>query len=274
VKICKKFKKPCIFSPHGFIHTKKNYIFKIIHDLTIGKIIKNANICTALTQLDYKDYKRLGVKNEKIVDLPNGVHLEEFSKKNNKEILKFKKNFNLGNKNIISVGRLHKSKGLKYIIESIRNLDVNLIIVGKDAGYKKELEKLVEKLELKKHVIFTGPLEDKNLINAYKSCNLSVLFSEWEGFGIVAIESLAAGTPVIVSDRGALPYLIKNNENGIVVKFKDVDELKEKISELLNNNKKRENLIKNGKILAKKYSWENIVRKTEKIYSEQVKNAK
>ena len=51
-------KKPVVFTPHGFIHTKKNYFFKIIHDLTIGRFIKYAKICTALTKLDFKEYKK------------------------------------------------------------------------------------------------------------------------------------------------------------------------------------------------------------------------
>ena len=81
---------------------------------------------------------------------------------------------------------------------------------------RKILEEGVEK-----KVVFVGSLKDNGLISMYHASEMFVLFSEWEGFGIVVIEAMAAGKPVIVSNRGSLPYLVTNKKNGLIVKFKE-----------------------------------------------------
>lgn len=265
-------KKPTIFSPHGFVHTKKNNFAKVLHDLTIGKFLRKANICTALTKLDFDEYYKLGVKKENIVEIPNGVDFKEFKKPKDKDIHNLKKKYNLDNKILLYVGRIHESKGLQYVIESIKDLECKLLIVGPDGGYKKVLQEKISKLKMENRVIFAGKVSDKELIISYFASDIFVLFSEWEGFGIVVIEAMATGLPVISSDRGALPFLVKNNFNGEVVKFKDVKELRIAISKLLKNKNKIINLGKNAKSFSRDFSWENIVKRYEIIYKNSLDN--
>ena len=257
-------KIPIIFSPHGFIHTKKNYFFKIIHDITFGRFVKRANLCTALTKLDFGEYEKLGVKKEKIVEIPNGVDVEKFSKSKKYDSKKF-------GDFILYVGRIHESKGLQYVLEAIKKLDTKLVIVGKDAGYKQDLMEKSKKLGIEKKLIFLGGIVDEDLIKLYKSSKIFVLFSEWEGFGIVVVEAMAAGKPIIVSNRGSLPHIVNNKKEGFVVKFKDVKELHKRIEQLLNDNKLCKNMGIEGKKTSKKYEWKNIVKKYEEIYNAQIK---
>lgn len=256
-------KKPLIFSPHGFIHTKKNLIFKKIHDLTLGKFVRKANYCTALTNLDFGEYKRLGVKQEKIIKIPNGVDINRFSKNNKKEIAEIKKKYG---KFILYVGRIHESKGLQYVIEAIKNINVKLLIVGKDSGYKKDLERIADSMNIRDKILFAGGINDERIVSFYGASEAFVLFSEWEGFGIVAIEAMATGKPVIVSDRGSLPYLVKDDKQGFVVEFKNVGKLKKKIEEVLSNKKLQIRMGKEGIKTSKNYDWENIVKEYEQIY--------
>jgi glycosyltransferase involved in cell wall biosynthesis len=257
---------PLIFSPHGFIHTKKNMFFKKIHDKSFGRLIKKADMCTALTKLDYNFYNKLGVEKNKILDLPNGIDIEKFSKNDKNIVSQFKKKFGIKKDFLLYVGRIHESKGLQYVVDAIKSLDIQLIIIGTDSGYKESLEKKIRMLNLQNKIKFIGPLEERYLISAYKSCKAFVLFSEWEGFGIVVIEAMAAGKPVIVSNRGSLPHLVKDGKNGIVVKFKDVKDLKDKIKFILENEKEAKKIAKKGKEFSKDYSWKKIINKLEKIY--------
>ncbi|MCX6749289.1 MAG: glycosyltransferase family 4 protein [Candidatus Pacearchaeota archaeon] len=264
-------KLPTIFTPHGFIHTKKNYLFKIIHDLTVGRLIKNATQLTALTKLDFENYKKLGVEKEKITEVPNGVDIKKFSKITRKGVSKFKKKYGLL-KTVLFVGRIHESKGIQYLIEAIKDIDCKLMIIGEDVGYKKELEKKIKNLNLEKKVIFTGHLEEKEKITAYKACDIFVLFSEWEGFGITVIEAMAAGKPVIVSNRGSLPFLVKDKKEGFVIPFKNVNILRGKIKFLLGKNKIAGKMGKSGAEEVKKYDWESVVSRYLEVYKKAQRN--
>ena len=266
-------KLPVIFTPHGFIHTKRNYFFKVIHDITLGKWIRKADRLTALTKLDFIDYKKLGISKEKVIEIPNGVDVKEFSKGTKKEVDKFKKKYGLS-KTVLFVGRIHESKGLQYVIEAIKNIDCKLLIIGEDAGYKKELERKIRDIGIGDKVIFMGHLEDKDKIAAYHSCDLFVLFSEWEGFGITVIESMAAGKPVIVSDRGSLPFLVGNGKEGFIVPFKDIDNLKKRMKFLLEENKISKQIGLKGLKKSRKYDWKNIVNNYLKAYKSAIKEFK
>ncbi len=256
-------KIPLVFSPHGFIHTKKNYLFKKIHDLTIGRVIQKANYCTALTKLDFQDYKNLGVKKEKIIELANGVDLNRFSKRNKKEIHGLEKKF--GNF-ALYVGRIHKSKGLSYVLKAIKNIDISLVVVGKDAGYKNELEKLSRELGIQKKIFFVGGVPDDKLVSFYQAAKMFILFSGWEGFGIVAIEAMAAKIPVIASNMGSLPYIIKNKKTGFIIPYQNIAMLRSKIEELLNDKELRKNMGENGNKEVRKYEWKILIKKYERLY--------
>jgi glycosyltransferase involved in cell wall biosynthesis len=259
-------KKPTVFSPHGFIHTKKNNVAKKIHDFTIGRFLKKASVCTALTKLDFNEYAKLGVKKDDIIEIPNGVDVEKYTNPNKKGIEDFKKKHNLDRNTILYVGRIHESKGLQYVIESIKDIDCKLLIVGPDGGYRKVLRKKAEELKILDKIIFLGRVSDEDLILSYFSSDLFVLFSEWEGFGIVAIEAMAAGLPVISSDRGALPFLVKNDFNGEIVEFKNIVKLREAIVNLVKDKKKILLLGQKAKRFSGDYSWEKIVKQYENLY--------
>lgn len=261
-----KNKKPMIYSAQGFFH-KKNFI-KEMYDLIFGRLLKNATFCTALTQLEEKHLlKKFGIEKEKIKIFPGGTDLKNLKKPSSKEISSFKKKYGLTKRVLIYVGRIHASKGIQKVIEAIKDIDCQFLIVGKDAGFKESLVKQAKELEISSKVIFTDAISDKDLITAYFSSDAFVLYSDWEGFGIVVIEAMATGLPVVVSNNGALPYLVKDGKNGFIAKEKV--ELKEKIEKALGENIA---IIKNGKSFASSFDWEIINKNAEKIYIEAIKN--
>jgi glycosyltransferase involved in cell wall biosynthesis len=264
-------KIPTIFTPHGFIHTKKNMMAKRIHDVIMKRVIQKADFCTMLTQLDKKDYERLGVEKKRLVEIPNGVNTKKYTNVSKTESENFKRKYNIKDNTILTVGRVHKSKGIQYILDAIKDLDCNLLVVGPDGGYKEELEKQIEEYSIRERIIFTGPVSNEELVAAYNVADIFVLASEWEGFGLVAIEAMASGTPVITSNRGALPYLINNNKNGFLIEYKDIEQLKNKIKYLLSNKVKQKNFITEGKKTAQKYDWKSIIKLNINMYKEAMK---
>jgi len=149
-------------------------------------------------------------------------------------------------------------------------LDFNFIIAGRDADLSERIRDRVNELDISKRVKLLGEVSDKQLAEIYSLADAFVLFSAWEGFGIVVIEAMASGLPVIVSDRGSLPTLVKNGENGLIAKFPDVDGLRDKI-ELLFSDKRLENKIrKNGLKFVKNFEYSNVAKRFESLYYEAI----
>jgi len=264
-------KKPIIYSPQGFFHDKKNSFFKKMYNLIFKGRLRFATFSTGLTENDYKTFESLGIARESVRIIPCGIETEKFREVNKKNILKFKRKYGLSKKTLLYVGRIHESKGLQYVIKSIKDIDCKLLVVGYDAGFKKDLTHLIEKLDLGDKVIFTGKLGDEDLARAYFSSDAFVLFSEWEGFGIVVLEAMASGLPVIVSDRGALPTLIKNRENGLIAKFPNVKELEKQIKLLFENKKLNQKIKKSGQIFVKNFKYPKISKQYRKLYEKAIK---
>jgi glycosyltransferase involved in cell wall biosynthesis len=263
-------KKPLIYTAHGFFHSSKGGKVKKLYNkwfkLKKGKI----EFFTALTELEKKQYLKLGVKKNKIKILPNWVDLKKFQhKKDKKYIDKLFKNSK--NKTLLFVGRLHESKGIQYALKAIKNLEINFLVVGRDAGYKKYLDQIIEKNNLKEKVKIIEGISEKDLMKTYNSSDFFVLFSEWEGFGIVVLEAMASKLPVIVSNRGALPLLIKDNENGLISEFPSIKSLKNKLTKIIEDEKLRKKIIKNSVEFVKKFNTPKIIKEYEELYKNAIK---
>lgn len=249
-----KGKLPMIYTAHGFFHKKS--LIKRIHDFFLGGLLKNATRVTALSELEKREYQRLGIELDKIKILPNWINFSKFEKSK------------LGGKKVLYVGRIHESKGLQYVLDAVKGLDCEIEIVGRDAGYQRDLEKKIGEEGLREKVKISNNISDKELLKKYSSSDLFVLFSEWEGFGVVVLEAMASGLPVVVSDRGALPILVRDKENGFVVPFRDVSKLRENIEKVLESKDLRKKISKNNLRKAKEYDEKKIVKGYEGLYKE------
>jgi len=132
-------KKPLIYTAYGFFHTKKHKIMKEAYNLFFKHLKKNF-LCTALTEIEYNQYRELKIPKDKIKILPIGIDFKKLQ-------IKKKHNFFENKRYLIYVGRIHKSKGIQHILKAIEGQNLNLLIVGKDAGYKDEIKRLIKKYQ-------------------------------------------------------------------------------------------------------------------------------
>jgi len=260
-----KDKIPIVFTSHGFFHSKKAKIFKFFDRRILKKGFRNVRFANALTKAEFDEYNNFGISNERIVEIPNGIDLKKF-KKDDGDVEDLRKKYGLGDKVVLYVGRIHESKGLGFLVRAVEDIDCQVLIVGRDGGYRKELESLAERLGIQDRIIFTGGVSEKDLISSYFASDVFVLPSQHEGFGIVVIEAMAAGLPVIVSDRGSLPYIVKDGVDGFVLKYGDVEELKKGMKKLLGDKDLGRKFGKEGGKSVKKYDWDRVVEKYERIY--------
>ena len=206
------------------------------------------------------------IPKKKLTIIPNGVDLSKFKIKKTKR----KKN------EIFYVGRLIYYKGLDVLIKAMQkvvkeNPKAHLSIGG-SGELKEELEQLTKELGLKKNITFLGRISDKEMEKRFNESSVFVLPSvhRSEAFGIVILESMAAGCPVITTDISGTIHAA--GDTGIIVKNKNINDLAKAITKVLKNEKLQKQMSEKGLKHVKKFQWKNIAEMTEKVYKKVLKN--
>lgn len=212
-----------------------------------------------------------GFKPEELQVIHNGMPLQRYEQWSTERVEELKLKYNIKPDDIV-VGCVSRYKRQEFILEAMAILnrpDIKIMFVGID---QEILQPHLEKFQLKNEIIFTGPVEDADVLNYYKLFTLNVLASTMDGFGLVLLEAFAMECPVIASDFGGIKDLIKEDETGMLFPNHDLSVLAAKIDLLINNEDLRQKFIKAGKILVKKFSIENTITNYEKFYSSFVNN--
>lgn len=166
----------------------------------------------------------------------------------------------------ISAGSLIYGKGMDILIKAfstIKRKDVKLIIMG-DGPKRNELSKLAEKLGCMNQIIFHGSYVRKDLSKFFKESDCFVLASRLETFGVVYIEALASGLPIIATKCGG-PEIFTNETNGLLVPVEDIDSLAKAMEHMILNIN-RYNLEEISKYAYKEFSPNNIATKIFNLY--------
>jgi len=217
----------------------------------------------------------LGLPQEKIHVVHPGVDIEKFGKSDGNYLRK-KYKIPEDKKIIGFVGRLSTGKGPQYLIEAARNLkNAYIILVGPNPnpktsgilGIEDILRKSVKNYGMEDRVIFAGKIKDEEVPLYYDSFDIFCLPSISEGFGMSIAEALAAGKPVIAFNITAIPEIVKDGYNGLLAKPRDVNDLKDKLESLINDENLYEKLRANARISIARYTWENSYKKLMEVYS-------
>lgn len=174
-----------------------------------------------------------------------------------------------GKQVLLSVGRLEREKGFQYNLEALgilKDQHPNLVylLVG-DGAYRSKLEELVQSLDLEDRVIFAGFQPRENVGAYYANSHVFSMPSKDESFGIVYLEAMAAGLPVIGGQGEGIAPLLEENVLGRLVKHGDTADLATQISELLDPMVAAE-LSERGKVVAGRFTWQDSADKLVKVY--------
>ena len=189
------------------------------------------------------------------------------------------------NRMILFVGRIEPLKGVDTLIKAMSCLDMSLtnreqpvplaIIGGEpdvDPNDMSEemtrLQKMCDDLCMGNMVLFLGKRAQDTLPYYYSAAEVLVMPSLYESFGMVALEAMACGTPVIASEVGGLGYLVQDGVTGYTIPDSDPGMLCEKLSKLLGDNDLRSAMGKRAADYAKEYAWEKITSAIVKVYEE------
>ena len=163
-------------------------------------------------------------------------------------------------------------KGLRFLMEAVAELrktrEIELVIVGEPMhnGYT---QGLMRSLKLEDCARYTGKIDTKELVNYYSSATMLVVPSQYEGFGLPAVEAMACGTPVISTTAGALPEVV--GDAGILIPAGDTRAIIESVTALLDDENRRRELGEKGRQrVARLFNWDNTARETADYYKEAI----
>ncbi|MGE5396169.1 MAG: glycosyltransferase family 4 protein [Chitinophagales bacterium] len=207
---------------------------------------------------------------DKLVHIPNGVHPSRI--RNRKIPDGFRNRFALPYEKIVYfVGRLVREKGVHVLIDAALKIltycpDAKFVIAG-TGPYEGYLRNKAHDLGLGNKMLFTGYLNDEDRDILYLIADAAVFPSLYEPFGIVALEAMAAGTPVIVSDSGGLTETVSNNIDGLLCIAGSSNSLADRILEVLHNQVLAKRLSDAAyKKVIEQYDWRIIAGKTIEVY--------
>jgi len=234
-----------ICTPLYHINPYADYIFYPSYQ----QILKNSSAIIACTNLEKKFYQKFGIDKKKIHIIPPGINPSNYK---NVNVKKFKTKYNIHESSpiLLFMGRKTHEKGvfntiyaLKYLIKKFK--DIKIIIAGPSTeSYNSFFDKLPSKI--KEHIIDLGIVNKETKANVFASCDVFILPSIDDAFGIVYLEAWLFKKPVIGALNGNVEGLIENNYDGYLIPFNDVKALASKIEDLLLNENKRRNFGQNG----------------------------
>ena len=241
-RVSKKLKIPFVISDQGGLTThpflnESGIFLKILYKIQnflIKYMINDAAAISVANEYEKNIFLNLN-KTSKLKIIRNGINLKSLVSKTD-----FRTKYKINNKFMLFVGRFSKSKGIETLIHAFNILknenkfpDTRLIIMGVDFGYEKDMDNLIQSLNLSEKIIVIKNPPREDVISAYGESEFLILPSKWELSPLVPLESFAFKKPVISTKSHGIPFTVQDNENGILVEPDNPEQLAKAITKLL-----------------------------------------
>jgi glycosyltransferase involved in cell wall biosynthesis len=275
----KRAKIPYILQANGsLLPFFQKIIIKKIFDLFVGnKILNDAEAVLSLTKSESREYEMMGVSPKKIKIIPNSIDPYEYDDLISKGEFRTKYHISDHKKIILFLGRIHKIKGIDFLLEGFNKLcdernDVLLTIVGPDDGYKSVLEQVINGFDIRDKVIFTGILTGDEKIAALYDANMLVQTSIYERGPGSPFEAVLCGTPIIVTKNTGAGDIVEKINAGFLVDYGDVKGLKDLMEEIINEPQRAQEKTEAAKnYIINNLNWKVGIKEYENIYQEVIR---
>ena len=272
----KRAGKPYIVTVHGSLDPwclKYKGLKKGIYAALIQRrILNEAAAIHAITEEEAEDIRAFGIV-APILVIPNGIDPAEFQALPSPEEMDSIYPELKGKKVLLFLGRIHQKKGLDILARAFGQIarsrkDLHLLIVGPDNdNYRSQVERLLESEGVLDLTTFTGMLAEREKLAAWSRADVCVIPSYSEVRTIVALEAMACGLPVIITQQCHFPEVVEANA-GIVIEPK-ADQLADALNELLDNSKLCEEMGENGRrLIMDKFTWDKIADQMIQLYED------
>lgn len=274
LQLARAYQVPVVFTYHTQYEKYIHYLpfpEKWTAELAVRLSTRFANSCDAVIAPSRDIRQQLlerGVQ-VPIHVLPTGVDLQRF-RGGDPAFLRTRFGLPAACPLLLTVSRLAKEKNIDFLLEAFarlraRGTEARFVIVGQGDA-EKSLRERARELGVEGEVIFAGELRGKQLVSAYKSADVFVFASTTETQGLVVLEAMVCGKPVVAVDAPGVRDFVEESKNGFRVKEGDLDSFVGYISRLLNDSAMRSALGQYAKKSSRKWSLSETVRKLERLY--------
>ena len=268
MKIKHIYQKPLIVTIHGQDLYETFYINKSCKIALFNVFKKSDRIILVSKKLKEISDNNVGFANKSTV-ISNGVAVNNILKEKNIILGKSTLDYRI----ILSVSYLITRKAIDFNLKAIAQLinkypNLKYLIIG-DGPEMRHLKELSNNLKINEHVEFLGQLSHENVLTYMAKADIFSLPSWDEAFGVVYIEAMAHGKPVIGCQEEGIEDFVMQGKTGLLVKPKDVDSLTEALDFLLNNPNEAKTMGERArKVVLKNYTWEKNAKKTIEVYNQ------
>ena len=266
---------PLVSTIHATEYGRRGGVFsdynRMIHEIEVWLGSESKRVICCSHFMAEQVNKVLAVPYEKIRVIPNGIDPAIFT--NLKGVGEVRSRFaERGEKLVLFVGRLVVEKGVHVLLDAIpkvlQKVEAKFVIAG-DGYLRSEVVKRVAERGLGGKVHVTGYLDTDTIRRLFLAADVCVIPSLYEPFGIVALEAMAAGCPVVASDTGGLSEIVEHEKTGVKVYPNNPDSLAWGILRVLESKDLAERLKKNMREkVEREYRWSTIAQATKAVYQE------
>ncbi|MCC9296341.1 glycosyltransferase family 4 protein [Clostridium sp. WLY-B-L2] len=262
---------PVVYNAHGWafdmdVDNRKKLIY-----VYVEKVLANfTDVIINISNHEKNSQLKYNIKPKKYTKvIYNGIDLERYKVKY--DIEKIKRELNIPSNAFVvgMVARISAQKSPESFIQIANSLKKKLdccyfILVG-DGELRSKVEELIDRYRLRNNFLITGWTDE---VPKYVSLfDVGILTSKWEGFGLVLAEYMAANKPVVAFNSGGIPDVVRNNYNGLLIDYGDIDRFCHAIIKIKNNDKLRKYLVNNGyKSVNEMFNAERVAREHEELY--------
>ncbi|MBD2663168.1 glycosyl transferase group 1 [Richelia sinica FACHB-800] len=244
------------------------------------QVLETAERIVATSPQEYEHMRSLVSQKGEIEIIPCGTDIHRFGSVDRETARKLLK-IDPEAKVVLYVGRFDPRKGIETLVRAVRQSQfygsekLQLIIGGgstpgnSDGRERDRIEGIVRELGMTACTILPGRLSQEILPTYYAAADVCVVPSHYEPFGLVAIEAMASGTPVVASDVGGLQFTVVNEKTGLLVPPQDIPAFSKAIDRILTNPQWREELGQAGQNRVKdRFSWDGVASQLDALYTQ------
>lgn len=267
---------PFVFTPHfhppwSMEGGPRRSALRTIYDRTLGPFtLRSADAILGVSEAEMALLEPLSLPRDRVRIVGNGIHLERFTGPN--DAAGFRDRVGASGPLILYAGRLASNKGLLHLVRALPAIveahpDAVVALVGADQDQGAALRREAESLGVAQSLRFVGHVDEAILTAAFHAADVFVLPSEYEAFGIVLLEAMACGTPVVAARRGGMPEVLDGGRAGILVDHGDPAGLGAAVNRLLADPALARELGEEGRAhVGARFTWDAVVDRVEAAY--------